>query len=171
MKKERLVGYFCSTSAFTLIELLAVVLIIGILAAVALPQYQKAVEKSRAVQALTAVKSLAQAEEAYYLAHGEYTDQFDKLDIEFPPLSGGWRLSAASEFDDVVENDWGVSAYKRFGPADDVFAYVFTYYFSPKELACMCDRSECPLCASFPHTRADCHEADKHNDFICYYLN
>ena len=69
---------------FTLIELLVVVLIIGILSAVALPQYTKAVEKSRATQAMTLVKSVADAQKIYYLANGKYTDKFEDLDIGIP---------------------------------------------------------------------------------------
>ena len=71
-------------NAFTLIELLVVVLIIGILAAVALPQYQKAVEKSRATQALTLLKSVGQAAEAHYLANGTKVSSFDELAIDVP---------------------------------------------------------------------------------------
>ena len=73
-----------NNTGFTLIELLVVVLIIGILAAVALPQYQRAVEKTHAAEAITQVKALANAEKVYYLANNEYADTFDKLDIEFP---------------------------------------------------------------------------------------
>ena len=51
---------------FTLIELLVVVLMIGILAAVAVPQYQKAVEKSKATQVIPLLKTLYEAQQAYY---------------------------------------------------------------------------------------------------------
>ena len=69
---------------FTLIELLVVVLIIGILAAVALPQYQRAVIKARYATLKKLTHSIAQAEELYYLENNEYVNDFEKLTMEMP---------------------------------------------------------------------------------------
>ena len=69
---------------FTLIELLVVVLIIGILAAIAVPQYQKAVLKTRFMQLVVLQDAIEKAEESYYLANNTYTNKFTDLDITMP---------------------------------------------------------------------------------------
>ena len=94
---------------FTLIELLVVVLIIGILAAVALPQYQKAVEKSRAVQAITLLKSVYNAAKAYQLANGEWPQSFDELTVEIPWTGTTNGVSVGAHHKQGKSNaDWSI---------------------------------------------------------------
>ena len=80
---------------FTLIELLVVVLIIGILAAVALPQYQKAVERTRYQQLVVAGSALYQAVELYYMANGEYPTDWKDLDLSVGEISGQYVQQSA----------------------------------------------------------------------------
>ena len=79
MKKERR-----KTKGFTLIEMLVVVLIIGILAGIALPQYREAVEKSIMQEAIINLKAIANANERFYMINGRYANyvEMDKLDVE-----------------------------------------------------------------------------------------
>ncbi len=92
---------YTGRKGFTLIELLVVVLIIGILAAVALPQYQKAVLKSRFASMIPVVDALVQAERFYYQEHGTYTTNLSLLDVTPPTSSafviGTWFNSAQTQ--------------------------------------------------------------------------
>ena len=87
---------------FTLIELLVVVLIIGILAAIALPQYERAVLKARVATILPVIKSVHEAQEVYYLSHGTYATAASDLDIELPAsctwLSNPWDSAGRNMF-------------------------------------------------------------------------
>lgn len=69
---------------FTLLELLVVVLIIGILAGIALPQYQLAVDKTKFSKLQVLTKNFADAYQRYYLLNNSYNIDFDSLDIALP---------------------------------------------------------------------------------------
>ena len=82
---------------FTLIELLVVVLIIGILAAVAWPQYEIAVEKARTAEPMIVLRNMRDAQELYYLANGSYAGAWEELEIQKPDDSKFWRYQLSSD--------------------------------------------------------------------------
>ena len=86
-----------NNKAFTLIEMLVVVLIIGILAAIALPQYELSVEKTRASQALVALRSLKDSMEREKLARGQYPTVIEDIDITVP-ANQYWTFSISTDF-------------------------------------------------------------------------
>ena len=106
---------------FTLIELLVVVLIIGILSAVALPQYTKSVEKARLAEALTNIKAFTTAVDLILLENGGYPSTEIGLQDMTIELSGGtYDADGNLETKNFSygaggcdSNGWGVEVYRK----------------------------------------------------------
>ena len=122
---------------FTLIELLVVVLIIGILA-----KYELAVEKSRAAEGISLARSIALANQAYYMANGSWSDDINELDVEFPgeDTTPGTTPTASKETKNFScratgnneESRGYIAVCRRKGPK---YTYAIVYHRNNKEQA------------------------------------
>ena len=122
----RTANHFCAESrGFTLIELLVVVLIIGILAAVAVPQYQTAVDKARYSKIIPMTRALKDATEVYYMANGTYSFTIGDIDISGP---AGCQFPAG---DNIVlcEDSW----YDILNQAQNVMGFMGARYSTTTE--------------------------------------
>ena len=101
-------------TGFTLIEILVVVLIVGILAAIALPQYQRAVEKARAVEAKELLDTVYKAEQMFFLTNGSYASSFSDLDVDIPWAEtstwGNWFSAAKGNERWVINLERGTNS-------------------------------------------------------------
>ena len=160
-----------NNKGFTLIELLVVVLIIGILAAMALPQYFKAVERSRMSEAVTLMANIAQSEQRKYLQINKYISNFRGLDVAPKGATGATHctkgtmdVSAAynpSEtcgggngfyltlsVDNTNVNEGKIEAARANG--DGQYKYTLHRYFGATGVACQARNDNgAELCADF----------------------
>ena len=72
------------SQGFTLLELLVVVVIIGLLTAISIPQYKKVVLRANLSKGISFVEILYQAQQSYYLAHNTFANNLTDLDISLP---------------------------------------------------------------------------------------
>jgi prepilin-type N-terminal cleavage/methylation domain-containing protein len=89
--------------AFTLIELLIVVVIIGILAAIAIPKFQNTKGKANAAALKTDLRNLSSAQESYFFENHTYTTSARQLNMQTSPgvvltivdaTGSGWSAKA-----------------------------------------------------------------------------
>lgn len=99
---------------FTLIELLIVIIIIGVLATLALPQYTTFVERARAAEALSMIAAMKPAEAAYKLDSGYYTTDLTKLAMGNIYTTEP-SATAAGQYWSYTGYNWGGSSATGYG--------------------------------------------------------
>ncbi len=70
--------------AFNLQELLIVLVIIGILLLLALPNLMPLISKTKSIEAQTQLKHIANLEKQYFFMYSKYSTDFNSIDFEAP---------------------------------------------------------------------------------------
>lgn len=101
---------------FTLLELLIVILIIGILAGIALPQYKKSVLKSKFASVKSAVRVISNSVQVYYILNNAYPTSLNEMDVE---------INSSNPYTSFYTNGGNVGGIVH---TSDDRAYLLNYY-------------------------------------------
>ena len=155
-----------NNKGFTLIELLVVVLIIGILAAMAMPQYFKAMERSRMTEAVTLLANIAQAQQRKYMQINAYAKNYSGLDVAPKGATAGnyctkgtlaadGKCGKGNGFLVSLEQtnttlNKGNAVAKRVGPGELQYKYNLVRYYNGEGTQCNAEnKNGAELCMDF----------------------
>ena len=102
---------FRENRAFTLIELIVVIVVVGVLAGLAVPRFSNTIEKSRIAEAINILATLRDAQEVYKLENGGYLlgPSPDPLDVTIPPSSNFNAPTVAADPIASIQRNAGVT--------------------------------------------------------------
>jgi len=112
---------------FTLVELAVVVVIIGVLAAFAVPRFMASVERSKAAEAFNYLSSVQAAQERYHARQGTYASKVDDLDIKMTTLKYFSVGTVAAGSTGNLEDSWTLTLTRKGASAGyGDYSVIFT---------------------------------------------
>jgi prepilin-type N-terminal cleavage/methylation domain-containing protein len=112
---------------FTLVELAVVVVIIGVLAAFAVPRFLASVERSKAAEAFNYLSSIQAAQERFHARQGTYADTVDGLDIKMTSLKYFTVGTVAAGTTSSLQDSWTLTLTRKGASAGyGEYTVIFT---------------------------------------------
>ncbi len=111
---------------FTLVELAVVIIIIGVLAAFAVPRFLESVERSKAAEAFNYLSATRAAQERYQVQQGTYSEDVTELDIQMPDPKYFTVGDPVAGSTGDIENSWSLTL-TRVGASGGYTDYTVTF--------------------------------------------